>query len=520
MSIDLEVEKLTAPAVPVSLLRPSGHSQAVAALDPQTLRDLALDQLVARLEVGRKEYELSGEYSRLLAGEDEVAYRQDVFRDLDGTPLRTVLSTFCERMIHIRRTLPGPTRRYQIERDRWFVDAAAAYCDAVRELARGLDDAAPRSAGLRSIHDFLHQYMTSSWFRGLSDDAAHLLGSLAGVRYRLRLDAGMVEVSRVRDDEPDYVRDVTETFERFRQDQTVSYQHKLPPSGGMDHVQAAIATFVARLYPDVFDALHTYTVRYADPIDQQLTRFEREANFYLAYLGVMDDLRSTGVRFCYPTIDATGRLDIEGARDIALALSQYPTRGVPVPNSCNLACEERVVVVTGPNQGGKTTFARTIGQVHALAAMGLPVAAAHARVPLIDDLPTLFEKGENLYDLRGHLYDDLVRARQMIDTAGEHSLVILNELFSSTALEDAVFLGSRVIEGLGRQGPRCIYVTFLDELSRLPGTVSLVAGVDPEDPTRRIFQVIPQPADGLAFAQALADRYGLSKQALERRLAR
>ena len=98
--------------------------------------------------------------------------------------------------------------------------------------------------------------------------------------------------------------------------------------------------------------------------------------------------------------------------------------------------------------------------------------------------------------------------------------MILNELLSSTALEDAVFLGTKLVEGFRRAGPRCIYVTFLDELSRLPGAVSLVAGVDAQDPTRRTFQVVPHAADGLAFAQALADRYGLSRRALESRLSR
>ena len=107
-----------------------------------------------------------------------------------------------------------------------------------------------------------------------------------------------------------------------------------------------------------------------------------------------------------------------------------------------------------------------------------------------------------------------------MDGASGNSLVILNELLSSTALEDAVFLGTKLIEGLRRPGPRCVYVTFLDELSRLPGTVSLVAAVDAQDPTRRTFQVLTQPANGLAFAQALADRYGLSRHALESRLSR
>ena len=520
MPIDIQLPIATMSGGPISLLISSSRSQGLAPLDPQTVRDLALDQLIARLELGRKAYGLAADYSQMLRSETEVEYRQDVFRDLDGTPLRGLLSNFCERMVHVRRTLPSERMRYQIERDQWFLDAAAAYAESVSELVAGLDATPPCSDGLRGIRDFLRHYTTSSWFRDLSSDTAHLIHALEAVQYRLRIDAGLVEVGPVRADEPDYAQDVAATFERFRQTRGPSYQHKLSSAGGMDHVQAAIATFVARLYPDTFDALHGYAVRYARLIDPQLAQFEREAQFYLAYLDVMDVLRSDGVTFCYPSIDPTGGLDIRAGSDIALALSLHTKGEVPVPNDCTLAAEERVVVVTGPNQGGKTTFARAIGQIHILAALGLPVPATRARVPLVDRVSTLFEKGENVQNGRGHLFDDLFRAREAMDGASGNSLVILNELLSSTALEDAVFLGTKLIEGLRRPGPRCVYVTFLDELSRLPGTVSLVAAVDAQDPTRRTFQVLPQPANGLAFAQALADRYGLSRHALESRLSR
>lgn len=520
MPIDVDLPTATFLGGPASLLIRSSGPHEARPLDPQTIRDLALDQLIARLESGRKAYDLGADYSQLLPSEAEVAYRQDVFRDLDGTPLRGLLSSFCERMVHVRRTLPSERMRYQIERDRWFLDAASAYADSASELSEGLEATPPRSEGLRGIRDFLRYYTTSSWFIDLSTDTAHLIQALGEVQYRLRVDSGLVEVSPVRGDEPDYAQDVTATFERFRRTTGTSYEHRLSPAGGMDHVQAAIATFIARLYPDTFDALHGYATRYASLVDPQLAQFEREAQFYLAYLDVMDVLRSDSVTFCYPRIDPAGGLDIEAGRDIALALSLHNKGEVPVANDCALAADERVVVVTGPNQGGKTTFARMVGQVHILAALGLPVPATRARVPLIDRLPTLFEKGENVQDRRGHLYDDLFRAREAMDGASGHSLVILNELLSSTALEDAVLLATKLIEGLHRPGPRCIYVTFLDELSRLPGTVSLVAGVDAQDPTRRTFQVVPQPANGLAFAQALADRYGLSRQALENRLSR
>ena len=384
MPIVLDLPSAAFLGGPASVLISSSGPHEARPVDPQTIRDLALDQLIARLTSGREAYDLGVDYSQLLGSEREVSFRQDVFRDLDGTPLRGLLSTFCDRMVRVRRTLPTERMSYQIERDRWFLDAAAAYAESVSELVEGLDATPPRSQGLQRIRDFLRHYTTSSWFLDLSTDTAHLTQALGEVQYRLRIDAGLVEVSPVRDDEPDYAQEVTATFERFRRTAETSYKLQLSPAGGMDHVQAAIATFVARLFPDTFDALHSYALRYALLVDPQLVQFERESQFYLAYLDVMDVLRSDGITFCYPTIDPAGGLDIEAGRDIALALSLHVKGEVPVANDCVLAVDERVVVVTGPNQGGKTTFARAVGQVHILAALGLPVPAAQAVLPLID----------------------------------------------------------------------------------------------------------------------------------------
>jgi DNA mismatch repair ATPase MutS len=217
-------------------------------------------------------------------------------------------------------------------------------------------------------------------------------------------------------------------------------------------------------------------------------------------------------------VDAPGSFEAEQTFDIVLAARL--SRHDPVVQSVRLQNRERIIVVTGPNQGGKTTFARTVGQLHELARLGFPVPGRQVVLSVCDRVFTHFERGEDMTDLRGKLLDDLLRVKEILEAATPSSVVILNEIFTSTSAVDAVALSTRILERLNRIGALCICVTFLDELARLDErTVSLVAGVAADDPTRRTFQMERRPADGRAFAAALAAKHGLDYRRLRQELS-
>ena len=97
----------------------------------------------------------------------------------------------------------------------------------------------------------------------------------------------------------------------------------------------------------------------------------------------------------------------------------------------------------------------------------------------------------------------------------------MNESFSSTTVDDSVLIGTEVLHRIIAIGCIAVYVTFLDELASLdPVCVSMVGEVAPEDPTQRTFRFTCRRADGMAYAAALADKYGLTHNALLERINR
>ena len=312
------------------------------------------------------------------------------------------------------------------------------------------------------------------------------------------------------------------TFARFRENPAKSYRARFLEHADNNQVESWILELVAELNPDLFARLAQFCQRHADFVDPTLARFDREIHFYLAYLHYIEPLKAAGVAFCLPTVSSESKqIMARGACDLVLARKLVSDGVEIVANDFELSGPERILVVTGPNQGGKTTFSRMFGQLHHLAALGLPVPARQASLFLPDRMFSHFEREEDIRSLRSKFEEELVRIHEILEQASERSILIMNESFGSTTAADALRVGRQVLERVIELDIICVCVTFVDELSELgDATVSMMSTVDADDLTRRTFRVIRKPADGLAYAVALAQRHELGYDQLKRRLTR
>jgi DNA mismatch repair ATPase MutS len=270
---------------------------------------------------------------------------------------------------------------------------------------------------------------------------------------------------------------------------------------------------------DAFEKLEAYSAKHVNFIEPIILRFERESQFYISYLEYIGKLRRRGLEFAYPEVTLEKRLEVAGGYDLALAYKRKDSSMPVVPNDFVMEGNERIFILTGPNQGGKTTFARAFGQILFLASIGCPVPCRSARLFLFDCIFTHFSTEESPGLDSGRLKEELIRLDNLMKKVTPNSIIVLNELFATTTSYDAYIMGKKILDYFISLDCICLYVTHIPELASIcDKVVSLAATAIPGKDAIRTYRIVRKPADGCAYANTIAAKYDLSYRRIKERV--
>ncbi|MFQ5349557.1 MAG: DNA mismatch repair protein [Thermoanaerobaculia bacterium] len=241
--------------------------------------------------------------------------------------------------------------------------------------------------------------------------------------------------------------------------------------------------------------------------------------FYLSAFSLRDRARAMGLEVSLAEVGEDGPLELAGLFNPLLF-----RQGTPVP--CSVATDEAdaIVVITGPNSGGKTRLLQAIGLAQLLGQSGLYTPAARARLPLVDGLFASSTEGASVDQLEGRLGTELIRIRDLFGGIGDRSLVLMDELCSGTNPSEATRIVLMVLELLREVRPVAFITTHVLDFGRELADEPPVAGlqflqVAMRDDESSTYQFVPGVA-ATSLASATARRLGVDREELRRLLHR
>jgi DNA mismatch repair protein MutS len=472
-------------------------------IDEQVARDLRIHELLGDIFGKRNDDFLRSLYLEPLDNEDVAVFRLNVFRDLLKGEVLDAVAEFVERVNNAVKILEMEKDVYEEHKIGMHVDAALIYTEAVETAWSRLRGLPIESEGLAGFTRYLGEIAGSEKFRELRRRARAAAEARDQIKIRVWIEGDRIRVTREEHGE-DLSALVDSLFSRFKGDGEGAEVKYVKTTGDTSHIHAAILRGAFKMYRTQYDILRRFSEDSPSFIDDGIANFAKEAEFYLIYVNYMRSLEQMGYRFAIPSF-TDGGIYVRKFYNLLLA-----KRGFAVPNDIQTDGSRSIFVITGMNSGGKTTFATSFGQLAFLAKLGLPVPAVEAKIPFFSSIMTAYPVEEDVEERLSRLELDVARAKAIIERADSRSLVIANELFSSTTSDEGLLLTKLLFEELRKRGSYCLFVTFLHKAADLDGVISLVAQSSPDDPERPSYVIAPGRPPAEYMAARIAKRYRLT----------
>jgi hypothetical protein len=351
-----------------------------------------------------------------------------------------------------------------------------AYVARLRQLRKIADDHAGtfRSDGLRTLFATLHRELDDEYFEEISDHLRQLrfrAGELisaeldrdnSGINFVLRAPGGARRGWKM----------------RLGIGPRSSYSFTLPPR------DEAGSQILEDLTSRGVNLVANAAAQSADHIGSYFTMLRAELGFYVSCLNLADRLAAKGVPVTIPDPTQLSPPAFSG-RDLRDACLELQSPAPAVGNDVQ-ADGKPLVIITGANSGGKSTFLRSVGVAQLMMQCGLFVTAQSYRASVTRGIFTHFIREEDATMTSGRLDEELRRMSAIADRIGPHCLMLFNESFAGTNEREGSEIGRQVVLALLDAEVRVFFVShrfdFADSFrrQRADSTVFLRAERQPD----------------------------------------
>jgi hypothetical protein len=479
---------------------PAGHEDLT--------QDLELNTLLDAMAAGDKF--LRGVSGKVLLASlddpDQIRYRQQVLADCLTQPdvIRQMYTVAVGALEDKRHLWGGYGGSYQNASSNLSgaVSHLGAYVARLRQLRQITDSRAGtfRSDGLRALFATVQHELDDEYFQEISDHLRQLRFR-AGVLISARLDrdnSGTGFVLRA----PAGPR--RRWTERLGIGPRTAYSFTIAPRDD------AGAQILSDLTSRGINLVANAAAQSADHIGSYFTMLKAELGFYVGCLNLAERLAAKGAPVTVPDPARPSSLTFSctDLRDACLELqSPAPAVGNDVQGG-----GKPLVIITGANSGGKSTFLRSVGVAQLMMQCGLFVTAKSYQADVARGIFTHFIREEDSGMTSGRLDDELRRMSAIAGQAGPHALVLFNESFAGTNEREGAEIGYQVVRALLEAQIKVFFVThryaFADRFhsEHAPATLFLRAGRQPDG--RRNYKLTVKDPLPTSFGEDLYYRLG------------
>ncbi len=486
---------------------------------PDYFINLKLDQIAGAIYQSVEDKYLLPIFYTPLKNNEDIIYRQDIFKDFSNKEFFTQFKFF---ILHLLSTYKLYDENKH-KKDSWVFKSQRLkimddYRNTVLSLSKYLNESQIKSEGLNSLKDYLNEFTKSDSFVNFTESLDKINNISKNIKFTLVIYETSLYVTKPLEEDKSFKDEINTTADLF----TYSRDRRLAFSGDYTHtdnIDDAIFTRLKKLYDKEFKIFSDFFDHFKEFYSEDIYKIALDAKFYFTYKSFMNKISlNEELVFSIPELSSSFIEESLDSFDLALAHKLNLVHEKIVTNSYKVSDGERIIVITGPNQGGKTTFTRQLGQLHYLASLGVPVQGKYNKIHIVDNIYTFFKTEENLDNLDGKLKTELHATKNILKNATQNSLLLFNEIFASTTKIDGIEIANLVMDEITKLGSFCVFVTFLKELSERKDVVLMTSNVLKENKEIRTFKITRSDDADFSYPSSIQSKYNLTYDKILKRL--